>query len=180
MSESVKFTFKIPILGEPGVGKTSLVQRYVHNKFNQDYLMTIGVAPYSRNIMSPDGHRITLSLWDIAGQERFSTQRHLMFKGSKAAILVFDLTRPQSLANLENWHKEFMEVCPDASTIIFGNKNDLTDLRMIEKEEAEEFAKKIDAVSYLETSAKTSNNVAEAFDIIGHHIYNKNIKLGHV
>ena len=93
------------------------------------------------------------------------------------AILVFDLTRPQSLVNLSKWYNEFSEVAPNKSIIIFGNKKDLTDLRMIDEEEVKKFAEEINAISYLETSAKTGDNVEEAFNLIGEAIYKKILEM---
>jgi len=159
---SYKYTFKILLLGDGAVGKTSLVQRFIHNKFSSGYLMTIGMEPYSR-FETIDGTRVCLQLWDIAGQDRFQTMRTIFFKGSLGALVTYDITRRQSFENLKTWIKEARTESPRIMLILVGNKNDLEDLRDVSYEEGKKFAEENGCIGFIETSAKTGENVAEAF-----------------
>ncbi|NHJ86797.1 MAG: GTP-binding protein [Asgard group archaeon] len=157
------FIFKVLLIGEAAVGKTSLTIKFVHGKFKSDYLLTVGMEPYSKR-MKIGADNATLSIWDIAGQQRFDVFRAMFFRGAKAALLVFDLTRPATLAKLQDWYEDLIKNAgKDVLTILIGNKNDLTDLRSVSKKDALAFAKKIKALTYIETSAKSGENVNESF-----------------
>jgi len=101
-SEKGKYLFKIVILGDPAVGKTSLLRRYVDNMFSKDYLMTIGTNIQTK-IVHIDNKHITLSIWDLAGQPLFQSLHPAYCKGANGAVLVFDLTRQNTLNNLHGW-----------------------------------------------------------------------------
>ncbi|NHJ33568.1 MAG: GTP-binding protein, partial [Asgard group archaeon] len=90
------YIFKVLLIGEAAVGKTSLTIKFIHGKFKSDYLLTVGMEPYSKYIKMGND-MVTLSIWDIAGQQRFDVFRTMFFRGAKAALLVFDLTRPVTL-----------------------------------------------------------------------------------
>lgn len=157
------YIFKVLLIGEAAVGKTSLTIKFVHGKFKSDYLLTVGMEPYSKYIKMGND-MVTLSIWDIAGQQRFDVFRTMFFRGAKAAFLVFDLTRPITLTKLQDWHEDLIRNAgKDVLTFLVGNKNDLEDLRSIPKKDALAFAKKINALAYIETSAKTGTNVNESF-----------------
>ncbi|MHA1243972.1 MAG: Rab family GTPase [Candidatus Heimdallarchaeota archaeon] len=157
------FIFKVLLIGEAAVGKTSLTMKFIHGKFKSDYLLTVGMEPYSK-YLKIGNDSVTLSIWDIAGQQRFDVFRTMFFRGAKAALLVFDLTRPATLAKLQDWHSDLIKNAgKDVQTILIGNKNDLVDLRGVSKKEALAYAKKIKALAYIETSAKTGLNVDESF-----------------
>ncbi len=166
MSTGYKFTFKILLLGDGAVGKTALVHRFVHGKFNKAYLMTIGMDPYSR-YETLDGKKICYSLWDIAGQDRFKLMRGMFYRGAMGSLVTFDLTREETFNNVNNWVKEALSESPNQHFILVGNKNDLVDDRVITKEQGEAKAKEIGAISYIETSALTGDNVGEAFRTLG-------------
>ena len=160
------FIFKVLLIGEAAVGKTSLTLKFVHGKFKSDYLLTVGMEPYSKYV-KVGNDIVTLSIWDIAGQQRFDVFRTMFFRGAKAALLVFDLTRPATLAKLQDWYEDLIKNAgKDVLTILVGNKNDLVDLRSVPKKDALAFAKKIKALAYIETSAKTGDNVDESFKMI--------------
>ncbi len=148
------------------MGKTALVHRFVHDKFASAYLMTIGMEPYSR-YETIDGVKIVYSLWDIAGQDRFKVMRQMFFRGAMGALVTFDLTRKDSFTNTVNWINEAKSESPDLLFILVGNKNDLEDQRMISTAVGESKAKELGAIGYIETSALTGTNVAEAFRKIG-------------
>ncbi|MHA2364911.1 MAG: Rab family GTPase [Candidatus Hodarchaeales archaeon] len=166
-------TLKVILIGDGGVGKTSLVRSLMQEEFKKDYLLTVGVDVKSKVIKFPLTN-VLLSVNDIAGQDRFESFRALFFKGAALALLVFDLTRYQSIKNLENsWIPQLAQVS-DPNTaihcILIGNKLDLEDLRAIASEEAEETLislKKnfpnLKFVNYIETSALENTNVDNAF-----------------
>ncbi len=166
MSQQFSYTFKILLLGDGAVGKTSLVQRFVHGKFSKSYLMTIGMEPYSR-YETIDGIKVCYSLWDIAGQDRFAVMRNLFFRGAMGSLVTFDLTRRSTFEGVEKWINEAKSVSPNQLFILVGNKNDLEDLREVSPEEGRQKAKELNCIDYIETSAKTGENVAEAFHKIG-------------
>lgn len=157
---------KILLLGDAGVGKTSLINKYVHGKFKQEYKMTIGMEPYSR-YLKIDGEKVTLSIWDIGGQDRFRKMRGMFYRGAVGSLLVFDLTRTASFENTKNWAKEAKDESPGQKLILVGNKNDLDDYREVTTEKGRELAEEIGAVDYFETSAKDGNNVAKSFKELG-------------
>lgn len=172
MSQNYSYTFKILLLGDGAVGKTALVQRFVHGKFQKAYLMTIGMEPYSR-YETINGTKICYSLWDIAGQDRFRVMRGMFFRGAMGALVTFDLTRRSTYENVGNWIEEAKKESPDALFILVGNKNDLEDLREVSPEEGKALAEKLNCIDYIETSALTGENVAEAFYKIGETLLNK-------
>ncbi|MFW9995328.1 MAG: Rab family GTPase [Candidatus Odinarchaeota archaeon] len=164
-----RIVLKMILIGDPGVGKTSLISQYVHGKFRRRYQLTIGLDVSSKDLVI-DGREIRLSINDVGGQERFESIRHMFYTGSHLAMLVYDVTRPKSLERLINvWSKEVREFNPPRSNqppmqmILVGNKCDLEDLRMTELTEGEEAAKLLGAIKHIETSAKDNKNVDQAF-----------------
>ncbi|MCH8908663.1 MAG: GTP-binding protein [Candidatus Heimdallarchaeota archaeon] len=160
------YTFKILLLGDGAVGKTALVHRFVHGKFQKAYLMTIGMEPYSR-YETINNQKICYSLWDIAGQDRFKVMRGMFFRGAMGSLVTFDLTRRESFNNATNWINEAKAESPNQLWILVGNKNDLEDMREIPTDEGQAKADELGAISYIETSALKGTNVAEAFHLIG-------------
>ena len=165
------YNFKILLLGDAAVGKTSLVQRFVHDRFDSSYLMTIGMEPSEKHVHLNDGTRVALSIWDLAGQERFRFIRHTFYTGAKAALLVYDLTRAATLKNIQKWSKEFVENCgKDVVKVLVGNKEDLKDQIAVSKKECEEVHIKIKSYSSFRTSALTGAHVDETFVEIAEHL----------
>ncbi|MHA1214666.1 MAG: Rab family GTPase [Candidatus Hodarchaeales archaeon] len=165
--------YKICLLGDGGVGKTSLRERFLGKGFQSGYILTIG-ADFAVKNLEIDGTNYKFQIWDLAGQQRFSAVRTLYYKGSHGAILVFDRTRPESLYNLNNWKAElYNNVGRQIPFILLGNKNDLPNT--INEAELQEFIestqKEITGVpfkiKYLDTSAKSGQNVTEAFELLG-------------
>ncbi len=159
-------TFKILLIGQATVGKTALVQRFVHKKFDASYMMTIGMEPLVR-YQTIDGVSVCYSLWDIAGQQTFRNLRKIFFKGSNASLIVFDLTNRESFEAVDVWYKDSKDESSDQIFLLIGNKNDLIEKRVVSYEEAYEKAKQLKCVSYIETSAKTGDYVEEAFLLLG-------------
>ncbi|MHA2296136.1 MAG: Rab family GTPase [Candidatus Hodarchaeales archaeon] len=168
-------TLKAILVGDGGVGKTSLVTRYVdRGPFQADYKLTIGVDMSNKVIQLTSGDIVSLSLHDVAGQIRFESVRSIFFKGSHLAFCVFDITRRNSLEILENnWMPDIEQnnLLTTSSGIItqkllIGNKNDLEDLREISQKEGEEASKRMGCFTYIETSAKENTNVNKAFTFL--------------
>lgn len=158
-----KFILKILTAGEGGVGKTTLLQRYVEGKFSEETKMTIGVEFFLKETEIDDKH-CTLQLWDFGGQERFRFLLESYVLGAKGALLMFDLTRYQTLENLEQWVKIVRKGDPKLPILFLGTKLDLTDEIMVQDDYAEEFIAQFDLIGYLKISSKTGENVFNAFN----------------
>jgi len=152
---------KIPLLGEAVVGKTSIATYLSGGVFSKEYDMTIGVDIFIRFFTAQE-YTFKILLWDIAGQRRFSPLRKIFYKGSKGAIFVFDLTRPNTLKALPNWINDFLANNPNTPFIVVGNKKDLKSERAVPREYGEALAKKYNT-DYVETSAKTGEGIEQAF-----------------
>jgi len=151
--------FKVVIDGDGNVGKTSLIRKFTKGKFETSRVATIGVDFQTHTEQLPEGP-VRLSIWDMAGQERFQFLRVDFYRGSRVAALVYDVSDVKSLNNLVSWHIEICKVVPEAKFMIVGNKVDLE--RVEGSEAARDFAKLIES-PYLETSALTGQGVADMF-----------------
>lgn len=161
--EAMKFTFKVVILGDGGVGKTSLLNKFVEKTFEQDYKSTIGTNIMRIDYKVMENVTVGFALWDLAGQQFFQKVRTMYLQGCQAALFVYDVTRPETLYNLTNWRKELNAVAgAEVKSLIVGNKSDLTEERQVSFEEGKKVADEL-GISYLETSAKTGDNVNRAF-----------------
>ena len=168
----VAFKFKLLLLGAAAVGKTSLMFRFANDMFNEDYAATIGTQFLTKNVnlglkglKDLDDDEAKLIIWDIGGQKRFNDLRTTFYRGANGALLVFDLTRPDTFKELENWVVEMTPLLgADLPLLLIGNKSDLiAELgRTIESAEAKKFADDKGS-HYIETSAKTGKNVEKAF-----------------
>jgi small GTP-binding protein len=153
---------KIIIVGSGRAGKTSIVQRFANNVFNEDVAITVGVE-FAQKSLDVEGQYVTLQLWDTAHEEKFRRIIHGYFRGVKGVILVFDLTDRNSFNGLDEWLTEVSALCdPTAARILVGNKLDLTGRRKVTRDEAETFAK-LHQLLYFETSARSGENIQEAF-----------------
>ncbi|MFX0025240.1 MAG: Rab family GTPase [Candidatus Hermodarchaeota archaeon] len=155
------FKFKITLFGAGGVGKTSLLIRYIKDYFNPELKQTIGSNFLIKDV-EIENTNVRLLLWDIGGQEQFSKLRQIYFKGSNGAFGVYDVTSQPSLLKLPGWISSIKKsVKKSIPMIIVGNKTDLE--RQVERSEAEDLVKRLNCCDYLETSAKTGENVEQAF-----------------
>ncbi|HEX9676376.1 MAG TPA: Rab family GTPase [Anaerolineales bacterium] len=150
---------KVVVAGDGTVGKTSLVRRFCEGKFEMTRVATIGVDFQTKLVELPE-RTVKLSIWDMAGQDRFQVIRSGFYRGSRAAALVFDVTSPESFANLERWRQEIIEVVPQQPFVVVGNKTDLE--RKISPEQGAAFAQGIQA-AYVETSALSGTGVPDLF-----------------
>eukprot|EP00007_Cunea_sp_BSH-02190019_P006381 CAMPEP_0174236980 /NCGR_PEP_ID=MMETSP0417-20130205/6368_1 /TAXON_ID=242541 /ORGANISM="Mayorella sp, Strain BSH-02190019" /LENGTH=202 /DNA_ID=CAMNT_0015315685 /DNA_START=98 /DNA_END=706 /DNA_ORIENTATION=- len=167
MAARKKILLKILVLGDSGVGKTSLLVRYVEDKFTMATKSTIGANFLTKQI-EVDGKDITMQIWDTAGQERFQGLGTAFYRGSDGVIFVFDVTRRDTFEELERWRTSFLiqveqEGNNDFPMLIIGNKCDKADERVVSKQELVEFCNKY-GLEYFEASAKDSINVEESFE----------------
>lgn len=158
---------KVILLGDGGVGKSSLMNRYVTNKFDSQAFHTIGVEFLNRDL-EVDGRFVTLQIWDTAGQERFKSLRTPFYRGADCCLLTFSVDDRQSFENLSNWQKEFVYYAdvkdPERFPfVVLGNKIDKLE-RQVSTEEAQAWCMENGNYPYLETSAKDDTNVAVAFE----------------
>ena len=161
MSSSAKISKKIILLGHFGVGKTSLVRQFVHSKFSDEYLTTIGVK-VDKKVIEISNDVLTMIIWDIEGGAVQSKLPHSYFMGAHGIIYVFDLLRPSTYEAIEEELQFFKDLLPDASLQIIGNKKDLLDDYDLERFH-EEFKGHFDFLS----SAKTGENVEDMFANLG-------------
>ena len=164
MSKLPLYVFKITIIGEPAVGKTSLVKKFVTEKFSEEYKSTMGANIYLKNV-DIAGNRIKLTLWDLAGQDKWSQMQDVYFQGSQGCLLVYDVTRRVTLSKIETrWLPELEKYVkePEFQTILVANKMDLEN-KEVTHEDGIELQKRVKAKEFIETSAKTGEKVDEAF-----------------
>ena len=154
---------KVCLLGEFAVGKTSLMQRFVHNRFSNVYSSTIGAKVSTKVIEIHDGPSVGLVIWDLAGGEEFSHIQESYLKGSAGAILVCDLTRKKTLVDLSGYAQRLLSVAPQANLILAANKLDLQNLRQIDQGALVKQAEKL-GVDYHLVSAKTGEGVEQVFE----------------
>ncbi|MEM3341903.1 MAG: Rab family GTPase [Thermoplasmata archaeon] len=167
MPKEVLLTKKICMLGDPGVGKTSLVARFVLNSYDDKYISTIGTKVSKKDILfnDPQNDRVInvrLMIWDIAGQNSYQFAKVAFLKGSHGALLVADTTRGDTLTNLNGWIEALEKVTGPVPKVFLGNKADLTEMREFGEKEIAEIAKKYNTTGYI-TSCKTGDNVETAF-----------------
>lgn len=177
MTNSQEFSFKISIIGDGGVGKTSLIKKFTKGTFEKDYIQTIG-AQFSRYDREIDGDIVNLIFWDIAGQDDFNFLHPLFYRESKGCIIVFSLEEndlgEESFHHIENWHNELKKYCSDIPVVLFANKIDLIEEANLIESSIQEVIRERNILGYFLTSAKTGQGVHEAFNAIIEKLYNKN------
>ena len=164
--EKKKWAIKLAVLGDPAVGKTSLINKYIENRFEESYQPTLGVNILTKDIILDDKNAETrLVLWDIAGQDKYELTRKLFFEGCHGALFVYDITRSSTFEGIKKkWIEDFKNFArPDGVYILIGNKVDLKESRAVSFVVGRDFSEEIDASDYFETSAKYGENVQEAF-----------------
>ena len=165
MNTDYDYLFKILLIGNSGVGKSSLLLRFADDTFTDNFMPTIGVD-FKIRTLEVDGKTIKLQIWDTAGQERFKTITSSYYKGAHGIIVVYDVTDKESFKNIDTWMNEVEKHASDnVSRILVGNKSDLTDSRQVATDEGKELADQYN-IRFMETSAKESANVEEAFTLM--------------
>ncbi|KZS98816.1 ras-domain-containing protein [Sistotremastrum niveocremeum HHB9708] len=164
------YLFKVVLIGDSGVGKSNLLSRFTRNEFNLDSKSTIGVEFATRSI-NVDGKTLKAQIWDTAGQERYRAITAAYYRGAVGALLVYDISKQATFANVTRWLKELRDHA-DSNIVIMlvGNKSDLKHLRAVSTEEAKNFSTE-NGLSFIETSALDASNVESAFQTILTDIY---------
>jgi len=156
------YLFKLLLIGDSGVGKSCLLLRFADNTYTDSYISTIGVD-FKIRTLDIDGKTVKLQIWDTAGQERFRTITSSYYRGAHGIIVVYDVTDKVSFNNVKQWLGEIDRyACQSVNKLLVGNKADLVEKKVVEYNEAKEFADSL-GISFLETSAKSAHNVEEAF-----------------
>eukprot|EP00095_Tigriopus_kingsejongensis_P011810 snap_masked-scaffold71_size417697-processed-gene-3.3 protein:Tk11810 transcript:snap_masked-scaffold71_size417697-processed-gene-3.3-mRNA-1 annotation:"ras-related protein rab-5c" len=154
--------FKLVLLGESAVGKSSLVLRFVKGQFHEFQESTIGAA-FLTQTLCLDDTTVKFEIWDTAGQERYHSLAPMYYRGAQAAIVVYDITNQDTFTRAKNWVKELQrQARADIVIALAGNKSDLAQKRLVEYEEANAYAEE-NGLLFMETSAKNANNVNEIF-----------------
>jgi len=190
MNREYDHLLKLLIIGDSGVGKSSLLLRFADNTFSANYINTIGVD-FKIRTLDIDGQRVKLHIWDTAGQERFRTITSTYYRGTHGVIVVYDVTNGESFANVKRWLHEIEQNCEVVNRILVGNKNDCPERKVVLHEDAKRFANQIN-IQLFETSAKADINVNEMFTTLTRMVLrskkeqkaeqsakNTNINLGH-
>jgi small GTP-binding protein len=168
------FVLKVCVVGDGGVGKTSIVLRYCDGVFRENYIMTIGSNFAIKNLPLPELETyVKLQLWDVAGQSHFQFIRPPFYRGASAVVYVFDITRRESFTNIPNWKTEVERIIAGKPFILIANKTDLADERVVSKKEGKRLAEEIGAQYYFETSAKEYSNIDEPFKLLTEKILEK-------
>ena len=166
---SYELIFKVLLLGNSNVGKSSLFLRFVDDIWNDTFVPTIGVD-FKIKTFELDNKKIKIQIWDTAGQERFKNIIASYYRGAHGILLIYDVTDKDSFKNLQNW---LIEIEKNANKnvlkVLIGNKSDLEDKRVINYNEGKEFADSY-GLKFIETSAKKNRNVNEAFETLGREI----------
>jgi small GTP-binding protein len=157
--------FKLVLLGESSVGKSSLVLRFVKGQFHEYQESTIGAAFLTQTIHLNDV-AVKFEIWDTAGQERYHSLAPMYYRGAQAAIVVYDITNQDTFERAKNWVKELQrQATPGIVIALAGNKLDLNTMRSVQTDESQTYAYE-NGLLFMETSAKTSANVTEIFKAI--------------
>jgi Ras-related protein Rab-11A len=169
-NEQEDYSIKLVVVGDSGVGKSNILSRFVQNEFNQDSKATVGVELSTKTFKVND-KVVKVHLWDTAGQERYKSITSAYYRGAKGAMIVYDITRPESFNNVDKWFNEIREY-GDKNVVIMmaGNKSDLSNLRSVDIKKAEDKSKTL-GIPVMETSAFSSQNIQNAFKLLINGIY---------
>ncbi|ORY01703.1 putative rab GTPase Ypt5 [Basidiobolus meristosporus CBS 931.73] len=165
-SSNKLYQFKLVLLGESAVGKSSLVLRFVKDQFDDYRESTIGAAFLTQTVSLDESTTVKFEIWDTAGQERYKSLAPMYYRNANCAIVVYDITQPASLDKAKSWIKELKrQADPNIVIALAGNKSDLVSRRAISTEDARSYANE-GGLLFFETSAKTAHNVHELFTAI--------------
>ncbi|NXF52731.1 RB39A protein, partial [Oceanites oceanicus] len=167
-----QYQFRVIMLGDSTVGKSSLLRRYTEGVFLDAVNQTVGVDFYVQFVELEPGLRVKLQFWDTAGQERFRSVTRSYYRNSAGGMLLFDLTNRTSFESVRQWHREVTDTVQPFRIVflLVGHKSDLAGQRRVGRKEAEKLAASL-GVQYVETSAKDASNVVQAFQMLTLAIY---------
>uniref|UniRef100_A0A182LXH9 Ras-related protein Rab-8A n=1 Tax=Anopheles culicifacies TaxID=139723 RepID=A0A182LXH9_9DIPT len=172
MAKTYDYLFKLLLIGDSGVGKTCILFRFSEDAFNTTFISTIGIDFKIRTI-DLDGKKIKLQIWDTAGQERFRTITTAYYRGAMGIMLVYDITQEKSFENIKNWIRNIEEnAAADVEKMLLGNKCELNEKRQVTRVRGEQLAVEY-GIKFMETSAKASINVDDAFFTLARDIKSK-------
>jgi small GTP-binding protein len=167
---------KLFLLGNSGVGKTCLVQKYVNNIFQADHISTIGMESFSKETILPNGEKVLIDFIDTAGQERYKSISYNLVRNAEGIILMYDITNIKTFESIIEWVDSIRKIKPnDFPILLVGNKCDLEEERLIETEEGRQEAEKYGFL-FLETSIKNGINVDEAVSTLALKVYEQKSK----
>jgi Ras-related protein Rab-2A len=167
---SYSYLFKYIVIGDTGVGKSCLLLQFTDKRFQPVHELTIGVE-FGARMVNIDSKPIKLQIWDTAGQESFRSITRAYYRGAAGALLVYDVTRRETFEHLAKWLEEARQYASPTMTIMLvGNKSDLSSHREVKFEEGQRFAQE-NGLIFIETSAKTADNVEKAFVSTAQKIY---------
>ncbi|TFG14452.1 GTP-binding protein [Candidatus Thorarchaeota archaeon] len=179
-TDEISHMFKLVALGDGAVGKTSCIKRYTEGSFSDRYIMTIGTTfalkTVEVNMPESEPVKARVVLWDLAGQPTYNELRRRYMAGASMAMIVYDVTRPQTFLDIGEWFTKFITVCPNAVVAIVANKIDRAD-RLVPPESGEMIRKWLDVLHY-ETSAKTGENIDSLFSELVARAIKKQRKMG--
>jgi len=166
--------FKLMMLGDSGVGKTAILRRYCDDNFDAKWINTIGIDFKMKNVEIED-KRVRLQIWDTAGQERFQAMAHSFYRGAAGILLVYDITNLDSFEHVEKWMNSIKtHGSDDVIVTLIGNKSDIIAHRNVSISKGQELAKQY-KVDFFETSAKTTENIDDAFSNLSAKVFKKQI-----
>ena len=160
-------SFKVVLIGETGVGKTSIITQFIDQTFQEDQQSTTGGTFSTKSVICDGGKILKFEIWDTAGQERYRSLATMFYKDANAAIMVYDVTRKETFEELKNyWAGQVKDNAPEKIILVIaGNKSDLIEQETVDEGEARNFAKELNAI-FISTSAKSSEGINNLFEEI--------------
>ncbi|KAJ1855460.1 GTP-binding protein of the rab/ypt [Coemansia sp. RSA 2703] len=163
MAKPKHFTFKVVLLGESAVGKSSIVTRFARNQFDQHKESTIGASFMTKEVPIDENNVANLHIWDTAGQERYKSLAPMYYRNAAAAVVVYDITQTESFAKAKSWVQELQRQAePSIVIVLAGNKTDLENRRTVSKEDGSAYAENA-SLLFFETSAQSGENIEDLF-----------------
>jgi small GTP-binding protein len=172
----ITYNFKLVLVGNQSVGKSSIIRRYIHHSFNKDYTCTIGTELSKKSLPIGDRKQVNLYIWDTCGQEKFRSVTRQYYHDTQAILFVFDLINRKSFDDMKSWIDEALNYtdCEQCMFFLIGNKSDMKEEICVESKEIKNFLKKSKNLKkYFEVSALENNNIDVTFDKISQYLVTK-------